>query len=409
MPTQLQLRRGSTSQNDAFTGAAGEVSVDTTLDNLRIHDGSQAGGFVVPGLGTTGQIGLVGNSVPAASTVSFGTPANAAIRVSATGVANVIVGDATITSGHNLDVRGSANVGAFTGTTGNFSSTLAATGIVTLSDATEASAIGTAAITTAGGIGVAKDMWIGDDIVMDSDLAAIKMGDAQAVTLTHVADTGVALNLGLGVAGNTAPIATAISMGQPANIVLRTNTHQGNVIIGDATATSSFTLDVRGTANTAILQGTELHQANVTAAAYGKLVPSGVVVPYGAATAPVGWLLCNDDTVSRTVYADLFSAISTAFGVGDGSTTFNLPAMGDRLPLGKGTNNGTIGAETAAAAASAVVATASGSAALTLTTGTFATSAKDSSQASALTNVTAGGHTHNLTLPVQIFQYIIKT
>ena len=194
MPTQLQLRRGSTSQNDAFTGAAGEVSVDTTLDNLRIHDGSQAGGFVVPGLGTTGQIGLVGNSVPAASSVSFGTPANAAIRVSATGVANVIVGDATITSGHNLDVRGSANVGAFTGTTGNFSSTLAATGIVTLSDATEASAIGTAAITTAGGIGVAKDMWCGEDIVMDSELAAIKMGDAQAVTLTHVADTGVALN-----------------------------------------------------------------------------------------------------------------------------------------------------------------------------------------------------------------------
>ena len=60
-------------------------------------------------------------------------------------------------------------------------------------------------------------------------------------------------------------------MGTPANIVLRTNTHQGNVIIGDATATTSFTFDVRGTANTAILQGTELHQANVTAAAYGKL------------------------------------------------------------------------------------------------------------------------------------------
>ena len=63
----------------------------------------------------------------------------------------------------------------------------------------------------------------------------------QDVTLTHVHDTGVAVNLGLGVAGNTAPIATAISMGTPANIVLRTNTHQGNVIIGDATATTPFT------------------------------------------------------------------------------------------------------------------------------------------------------------------------
>jgi len=478
MPTQLQLRRGTTSQNDAFTGAAGEVSVDTTTDNLRVHDGSTAGGFEIISVEPTGKIGFIGNTNPAASTVSFGVPANVVIHALAAQTGNVIIGDPTHTTAHSLDVRGTANVGALTSTgitgdvtgdltgavltasqgaittvgaldggsiTSNFGTidtgssaitstgaisggsfvvaddgnigsasdtdaiAISAAGVVGLSATTEASATGTAALTVAGGIGVAKDMWIGDDIVMDSDLAAIKMGDAQAVTLTHVADTGVALNLGLGVADNTAPIATAISMGTPANIVLRTNTHQGNVIIGDATATSSFTLDVRGTANTAILQGTELHQANVTAAAYGKLVPSGVVVPYGSATAPVGWLLCNDDAVSRTVYADLFSAIGTLFGTGNGSTTFNVPSMGDRLPLGKGTNNGTIGGETAGAAASAVVATASGSAALTLTTGTFATSAKDSSTASALTNVTAGGHTHNLTLPVQVFQYIIKT
>ena len=44
MPTQVQLRRGTTSQNDAFTGAEGEVSVDTTVDTLRVHDGSTAGG-----------------------------------------------------------------------------------------------------------------------------------------------------------------------------------------------------------------------------------------------------------------------------------------------------------------------------------------------------------------------------
>ena len=44
MPTQLQLRRGTTSQNNSFTGAAGELSVDTDLDQLRVHDGSTAGG-----------------------------------------------------------------------------------------------------------------------------------------------------------------------------------------------------------------------------------------------------------------------------------------------------------------------------------------------------------------------------
>tara|TARA_R100000231_G_scaffold2845_2_gene5207 strand:+ start:479 stop:3532 length:3054 start_codon:yes stop_codon:yes gene_type:complete len=47
MPTQLQFRRGTTSQNNSFTGAVGEISVDTTLDTLRLHDGSTAGGFAL--------------------------------------------------------------------------------------------------------------------------------------------------------------------------------------------------------------------------------------------------------------------------------------------------------------------------------------------------------------------------
>jgi len=45
MPTVLQFRRGTTAQNDSFTGAAGEISVDTDTDSLRIHDGSTAGGY----------------------------------------------------------------------------------------------------------------------------------------------------------------------------------------------------------------------------------------------------------------------------------------------------------------------------------------------------------------------------
>ena len=47
MPTILQHRRGTTSQNNAFTGALGEISVDTDLDTLRVHDGTTAGGFQI--------------------------------------------------------------------------------------------------------------------------------------------------------------------------------------------------------------------------------------------------------------------------------------------------------------------------------------------------------------------------
>lgn len=64
-------------------------------------------------------------------------------------------------------------------------------------------------------------------------------------------------------------------------------------------------------------------------------LPSGVYMPYGGSSAPAGWLLCDGSAVSRTTYADLFTAIGTAYGVGDGATTFNVPDMRGRIPLGK--------------------------------------------------------------------------
>ncbi len=45
MPTVVQFRRGTTTQNNSFTGAVGELSIDTQLDTVRVHDGSTAGGF----------------------------------------------------------------------------------------------------------------------------------------------------------------------------------------------------------------------------------------------------------------------------------------------------------------------------------------------------------------------------
>lgn len=54
-------------------------------------------------------------------------------------------------------------------------------------------------------------------------------------------------------------------------------------------------------------------------------LPAGVIFPYAGGTAPNGWMLCDGSAISRTTYAALFSTISTTYGVGDGSTTFNLP------------------------------------------------------------------------------------
>lgn len=59
-----------------------------------------------------------------------------------------------------------------------------------------------------------------------------------------------------------------------------------------------------------------------------QILPPGVMFAYGGTAAPTGFLLCNGAAVSRTTYAALFAIVGTAFGVGDGSTTFNLPASG---------------------------------------------------------------------------------
>lgn len=50
MPTVLQFRRGTTAQNNSFTGSAGELSIDTDLDVIRVHDGSHPGGYPLVGL-----------------------------------------------------------------------------------------------------------------------------------------------------------------------------------------------------------------------------------------------------------------------------------------------------------------------------------------------------------------------
>ena len=62
MPTILQLRRGSTAENDAYTGSVGEITVDTTLSTVRLHDGSTAGGSLVGNLQKNIQLGITGDN-----------------------------------------------------------------------------------------------------------------------------------------------------------------------------------------------------------------------------------------------------------------------------------------------------------------------------------------------------------
>lgn len=90
-----------------------------------------------------------------------------------------------------------------------------------------------------------------------------------------------------------------------------------------------------------------------------NLTPAGVISAYGGATAPTGYFMCDGTAISRTnpLYVRLFAAIATRYGVGDGSTTFNVPNLVSKFPYGHGAN--------------ATVATA-GAATVTLTTANLA-------------------------------------
>ena len=76
----------------------------------------------------------------------------------------------------------------------------------------------------------------------------------------------------------------------------------------------------------------------------------GTIKPWGKTTAPSGYLLCDGTAVSRTTYVELFVVLSTTYGVGDGSTTFNVPQLQGKTPQGYDGNTynlaGTGGANT---------------------------------------------------------------
>ncbi|MFT3933564.1 MAG: phage tail protein [Chitinophagaceae bacterium] len=70
-------------------------------------------------------------------------------------------------------------------------------------------------------------------------------------------------------------------------------------------------------------------------------IPSGTIVSFAGSTAPSGWALCDGSAISRTTNSSLFSAISTTYGSGDGSTTFNIPDLRGRSVFGKDDMGGT--------------------------------------------------------------------
>lgn len=148
---------------------------------------------------------------------------------------------------------------------------------------------------------------------------------------------------------------------------------------------------------------------------------TGEIKMWSVATAPSGWLICDGSAVSRTTYSALFALIGTTYGVGDGTTTFNVPNMKGRVPVGLDSGQTefdaigeTGGAKTHTLITSEMPAhvhtnravnwnvTGAGSGTIAAFNSAAATNVEDTGSA-------GGGGAHNNLQPYFTVQYIIKT
>jgi microcystin-dependent protein len=132
-----------------------------------------------------------------------------------------------------------------------------------------------------------------------------------------------------GGSGTNALTAGKILVGNgTASVLAPANLHWDNTNsrLGVGDTTPSYAVDVAGDVN---VTGT------VRVAGVSIATPVGVVQQYAGSNAPAGFLLCDGSAVSRTTYAALFAVISTTYGAGDGATTFNLPNLKGRIPVGR--------------------------------------------------------------------------
>lgn len=119
----------------------------------------------------------------------------------------------------------------------------------------------------------------------------------------------------------------------------------------------------------------------------GVSVPTGQGAMFFGTTAPDGWLLCDGSAVSRSIYSNLFGEIGITWGPGDGVSTFNLPDLRSRFPLG-GVSAGpdTVGAY-------------GGTNEITLTTNELPEHSHPLTGKAHTHSITDPGHTHVLTDP----------
>jgi len=158
---------------------------------------------------------------------------------------------------------------------------------------------------------------------------------------SNLSDIGTAITQSLattGVSSMTGPVKLAAGSSGAPSLSLASDATTGwyNSAAGAWTFVSSGSAII--TLGPTAITATNMTVTNLTVTGTFSVAANrvvGEIIDYGGASAPALWLLCYGQAISRTTYSSLFVAIGTAFGVGDGSTTFNVPDCRGRVTAGK--------------------------------------------------------------------------
>ena len=259
----------------------------------------------------------VGNTVPAANSITFGNPANVIIRYAeGKPSGNVIIGDPTGVTRFDLDVRGNANVDA-----------IIAVSSINIPYATTSRAL---RVNGAGNI-------------VHSPVTDTELGFLDGVTSSIQTQINATLNNTsptIALISNVTPQSNTVSIGNPANIILVANTIHGgagNVIVGDPTGITSFNLDVRGTANVGVLTSTGVTDSSLTASRVLQTDASKGLESSAVTTTELGFVSGVTSAIQTQVTgletrrsANMVSPSFTTVAITDDLTiTGNLVVLGD--------------------------------------------------------------------------------
>lgn len=277
----------------------------------------------------------VGNS--STLTISAGT-GNDQVTAALTNSTGTVAGFRWITSSINATLPGALTNGTgsvyITASDNDFSGSVSAPDAGTdYSFAMEIKASGTPT----------TDLWrkVGEVDVSGGAITAFRPMGGPRVTseFTLAARPDTATQPGLLITGRASQSGDLIQVRDSSGTMIHSVSPAGNITgTGDLTIGGDLRLTGATQANlTLVSDGTGrmvLQTVDSGGIEPGLLPPVGSLMPYAGTTAPGGWLLCDGSAVSRSTYGNLFSVCGTAYGAGNGTSTFNLPNLKGRTLVG---------------------------------------------------------------------------